>query len=84
MIFVFDEEKPRAFWMKNTLIPLDMIFLDDELNVINILTATPCEREPCRLYRSSGPARYVLEINGGLAEKKGIVVGSKMSLTERE
>lgn len=76
MLFVFDEEKPRRFWMKNTLIPLDMIFLDANKTVVFIHeNAEPCEQDPCKLYPSP-PAQYVLEVNGGSAEKNGIVVGS--------
>ncbi len=77
MLFVFDDEQPRSFWMKNTLIPLDMIFLDSDLVVVDIQTASPCKEDPCRLYRSP-PAMYVLEINNGMSEKNKIKVGSKM------
>ena len=79
MLFIFDEEKSRRFWMKNTLIPLDMIFLDVNKTVVFIhANVQPCEDDPCKLYESP-PAQYVLEINAGIAEKDGIVVGSKLS-----
>ncbi len=80
MLFVFDKDAPRAFWMKNTLIPLDMIFIDEEWKVVEIRAdVQPCKEDPCPTYPSK-PAKYVLEINGGLAGKTGIQVGSKMSL----
>lgn len=76
MLFVFDDMNPRAFWMKNTLIPLDIIFVDDAGRVVNVaadavpgdLTALP----------SDGPAQFVLEINGGLAQTLGIGPGSEI------
>jgi len=81
MLFVFDDVVPRSFWMKNTLIPLDMLFIDDNWTVVHVANAVPCTVDPCPSY-SSPPAMYVLEINGGLAEKSGIKVGSKLSLSE--
>lgn len=79
MLFVFEDEKPRAFWMKNTLIPLDMIFMDSNLTVVDIKHAVPCSSEPCELYHSR-PAQYVLEINKGLSEENKISVGSTVEL----
>jgi len=79
MLFIFDEVAPRSFWMKNTLISLDMIFLDDTLVVVDIKqNVPPCEADPCPAYSSSLPAMYVLELNAGIAEKEGIVLGSRM------
>jgi len=82
MLFLFDEESPRTFWMKNTKIPLDMVFLDKDMVVVEVkANVPPCTEDPCPSSPSS-PAQYVLEINAGLAEKNNIVVGSKMSLSE--
>jgi len=79
MLFVFEDEAPRGFWMKNTLIQLDMIFLNADMTVVEIHeNVSPCEEDPCPAYKSP-PAQYVLEINGGLAKKSGIAVGSVMS-----
>ena len=78
MLFIFDEEKSRRFWMKNTLIPLDIIFLDENKTVVFIHeNAQPCKEDPCKLYESP-PAKYVFEINGGLTKKKNIVIGSQL------
>ncbi len=80
LLFVFEKDTPRTFWMKNTLIPLDMVFIDSELNVVEVkANVQPCKEDPCAQYKSV-PARYVLEINGGLAEKKGIKAGSFVTL----
>ncbi len=77
MLFAFDDDVPRSFWMKNTLIPLDIIFLDGNMTVVDVKNAVPCVEDPCSTYSAHG--KYVLEINAGLAEKYGIKSGSKMS-----
>ncbi len=80
MLFVFEKDAPRTFWMKNTLIPLDMIFINSEWKVVEVkANVQPCREDPCPSYPSE-PAMYVLEINGGMAEKSGIKVGSIVSL----
>jgi len=78
MLFVFPEPWIHAFWMKNTLIPLDMIWItetDWEYRVVDIKTAQPCKSEPCEIYTPSGPALFVLEINAWLAKWYGISSG---------
>jgi len=78
MLFVFETQAPRQFWMKNTQIPLDMLFFDDRGDLVNIIhNATPFSLTP-RL--SDGPARYVLEINGGMAVDLGIGKDAKLHL----
>lgn len=78
MLFVFDDTQSRTFWMKNTLLPLDMIFIDDSLSVVEIkANVPPCVEDPCPTYISL-PARYVLEVKSGAAEKSGVIVGSRM------
>ncbi|MBD3319364.1 DUF192 domain-containing protein [Candidatus Woesearchaeota archaeon] len=78
MLFVFDDEQERTFWMKNTLIPLDIIFISKENNVVNVETAVPCTSDPCTRYHSAGPAQYVLELNGGRALDLGIHSGTRI------
>ena len=79
MLFIYDDEQHLSFWMKNTLISLDMIFVDGSGVVVGVVE----EAEPETLRpRSVGRrAQYVLEINGGLAGEHGIDAGTKMSLT---
>jgi uncharacterized membrane protein (UPF0127 family) len=75
MLFVFDESGEHPFWMKNTLIPLDMIFIDDFGRVTGVVSrATPGSLEP----RSGGPCRYVLEVLAGWAEAKGVAAGDQV------
>lgn len=72
MLFVFSDESIYKFWMKNTLIPLDMIRIteiDWENRVVDVQTAQPCKIESCELYTPNGKSKYVLEINAWLAEK---------------
>jgi uncharacterized protein len=79
MLFLFPESAPHAFWMKNTMIPLDMIWMDEKGKVIFVSADTPpCKADPCPNYGPSEPARMVLEIAGGMAKKEGITVGSML------
>lgn len=72
MVFIFPKSDVHNFWMKNTLIPLDMIWVDDAFNVVRVLTAQPCIQDPCKVYRPEASAKYVIEINAWIAEKYGI------------
>ena len=81
MLFIFPEEDNRSFWMKNTLIALDIIYLNSERQIVDMyLTVPPCCSDPCPSYTSKFPARYVLEINGGLAKKLKLKIGDKIFL----
>jgi uncharacterized membrane protein (UPF0127 family) len=76
MLFDYDPPQPVAFWMKNTFISLDIIFIDGDGRILNIAeNTTPLSLE--RL-RSAGEVRGVLEINGGLSAKLGIKPGDKV------
>jgi uncharacterized membrane protein (UPF0127 family) len=75
MLFVFPEEDEHVFWMKNTLVPLDMIFIDGRGRVAGVVSrATPLSLEP----RSAGRSRYVLEVAGGWAEERGVKAGDRV------
>ncbi|MEP6994962.1 MAG: DUF192 domain-containing protein [Acidobacteriota bacterium] len=79
MLFLFPENAPHHFWMKNTMIPLDMIWMDEGGTVLFISADTPpCKADPCPNYGPDVPARSVLEIAGGMAKKETIQVGSKL------
>jgi len=81
MLFVFSDEDYRSFWMKNTLISLDIIFLNQEQQIVDMfLSVPPCRSDPCPSYTSNSPARFVLEINGGLAKKLELEIGDKIFL----
>ena len=76
MLFVFPDDVVRSFWMKNTLIPLDMLFIDAEGRIVGIhADAVPLTTTP----RSAGVAsRYVLETNGGWAGRHGVRAGDRV------
>ena len=78
MLFIFEEEGRRSFWMKNTFIPLDMVFIDADLTVVDILHAVPCTEDPCRLYTPRQKALYVLETNGNKFNEK--IIGKKVKI----
>lgn len=78
MWFVFDEEKPLTFWMKNTLIPLDILFFDGQKHVVAIVEdMVPCTvPDPqCARYPSQKPARYALELPAGFVKMHDVKVG---------
>jgi len=82
MFFVFDGEDQLSFWMKNTLIPLDMIFFDKDYKVVEIVkNAVPCKKDPCKAYPSDRPAKYVLEVNAGTSDNIGLKEGDKAELS---
>ncbi len=73
MLFILDDEEVVGFWMKDTRIPLDIIFIDSNWRIVNIRrSAQPCTEEPCESYFSDEPVRYVLEVNAGFAEQHSI------------
>ena len=77
MLFVFEAERQPSFWMKNTLIPLDLVFLDNSGTIIDVTAEVqPCAADPCPTYTSSGPARAVLELAAGSAAAHGLEAGS--------
>jgi uncharacterized membrane protein (UPF0127 family) len=82
MLFLFDDEQPRVFWMKNTHIPLDILYFDHEYKLVSVQQRVPpCRSDPCAQYPSSGPAKYVLELNSGTADKLGVKAGDTLSVT---
>jgi len=73
MIFLFPSESIQSFWMKNTPIPLDMIFISGDRKIVGIVEQTaPFSLDPRSV---SAPSQYVLEINGGLSKRRGIGAG---------
>jgi uncharacterized protein len=79
MLFIFRQEAPRSFWMRNTRIPLDIIYLDRDLRVVSIVhNARPCRSQRCPSYPSDGPAMYVLEVNAGQARALGLQRGDAL------
>ena len=71
MLFIHDVQEPQAYWMKNTKIPLDILYFDNDHKLVSQQRdVPPCSLgDACPPYPSNAPARYVLELNAGQAEK---------------
>ncbi|MGD9020899.1 MAG: DUF192 domain-containing protein [Lysobacterales bacterium] len=81
MLFIFPSAAPRAFWMKNTRIPLDIMYFNADLELVSMSQNTPpCRTRRCPSYPSASPAMYVLELNGGTASELGVEVGDRLML----
>jgi len=75
MLFVMRARRPQSFWMKNTLIPLDMVFVDDDWSVVGVVRAEPLHLTG---HGVAAPSRYVVELNAGEASAAGITKGTRM------
>ena len=81
MLFIYPRTQITSFWMKNTLIPLDMLFIRDDGEIVQI--AADAVPGSLKSIRSTQPVRAVLEINGGLAAALGIEIGDRVTLYRR-
>jgi uncharacterized membrane protein (UPF0127 family) len=79
MLFVFEKPLVLGFWMKNTLIPLDVLFFDEQRRFVSSATMEPCIEDPCRTYDSTAAAMFALEVPAGFVSREGILVGWTMS-----
>ncbi len=79
MLFVFDSESTLSFWMRNTLIPLSVAYIDSEGRIVDIQKMEPLDDEPPQ-YVSAEPAQYALEVNQGFFEERGVEVGDTVRL----
>jgi uncharacterized membrane protein (UPF0127 family) len=75
MLFIFDEQAPHCMWMKNTLVPLSVAFIDDNGAIVNIADMEPhSEASHC----ATRPVRYALEMNRGWFAGRGVKPGSRL------
>ncbi len=78
MLFIFDDESQRLFWMKDTLISLDIIFLDKNKKIIHIVkNAKPNQTE--ETYKSIYPSQYAIEVNAGWCNENNVKLGDRVS-----
>ena len=78
MLFVFDREEKHSFWMKNTLIFLDIVWMNSAGEIVEISENTPpCVADSCPSYVPEGLAKYALEIAGGQTRKIGMRIGDR-------
>lgn len=80
MLFIFPESGKYSFWMKNTLIPLDIIFIDESNSISQIETAFPCNLS-CPSIQSNNQVRHVLEINANISRSYNFSIGDKVSFS---
>jgi uncharacterized membrane protein (UPF0127 family) len=79
MLFVFEKADLYFFWMKNTFITLDIIWISPDKRIVHIEEQVPpCRRDPCPVYGRRFKSLYVLEVNGGVAQKQGLSIGSSV------
>jgi len=78
MLFIYPDPRPLSFWMKDTTIPLSIAFLDDSGQIFSIQDMTPVQTD--RIYHSSRPASYALEVNQGWFSRHRIEVGDAVEL----
>lgn len=78
MLFVFETESVQKIWMKNTLIPLKIIWISSNKEVVDIQNAEPCKADPCPVYKGNSPAKMVLEVNQGVFE--GLKIGEDVKI----
>jgi uncharacterized protein len=78
MLFVFDRAFPLSFWMKNTLIPLDILFFDGDMQLVSTKNMYPCTYDTCPYTRSDAPAKFALEVVSGFIAEHEIVPGWRL------
>jgi uncharacterized protein len=81
IVFVFPEAGAHSFWMKNTLVPLDIIWMDEARTIVHIQASTPpCRSDPCPGYGPMRAASYVLEVRAGTAAREGLKRGDRLTI----
>jgi uncharacterized protein len=79
MLFIFESDGRLDFWMKNTFIPLDLVWVGATGEVVDVrANVPPCRSDPCPSYGSATPARAVLEVNSGFAAAHGVRPGEPL------
>lgn len=83
MLFIFPDEKIREFWMKDTLIPLEIMFISTKGRINEVITMEPCAPNAltCTIYTSKEPARFAIEVNAGFTAKNRIIEGDILEIS---
>jgi len=77
MLFLFETQEVQSFWMKNTYIPLDLIFIDEKMKVAGVTPNAEPLTETSR--KVDKPSRFVLEVNAGFAQRHGVTAGTRVT-----
>ena len=80
MLFIFDAPQEISFWMKDTLIPLDIIYLDSNGVILNVIEADPCKISNCPTFPSNGTIKYAIEVNKHWSTENNIKAGDKVNI----
>jgi hypothetical protein len=81
MLFVYNDQQLLGVWMKNTLLPLDILFLNHKAEIVAMLPdLQPCRQNPCPIYNSQLPATYMLEVNAGFINNHQLKIGQTLNL----
>lgn len=80
MWFAYGEERTGGFWMKNTLVPLDITYVGGDDRIVSVAQAEPCRQDPCRTYEPEGAYHNVLEVPAGYLDRIGAGVGDVVRL----
>ena len=82
MAFVFEEPTDATFWMRDTLLPLSIAFVDAAGEIVTVREMTPCEADPCPTYAADGPFVLAVEANAGYFAREHVGVGDRAHLTD--
>ena len=83
MLFLFEVDRVPSFWMKHTMIPLDLLFLDGQGAIVDLVeNAQPCAAEPCPQYIPSRAVSAVLEVSAGTADRHGLAIGDRLAFKQ--
>ncbi len=82
MLFVFPDERVTKMWMKDTLMPLDMVFMNKEYKIIDLKENFQTCTAKCDIYTAQGKPQYILEVNAGFVQKNGIKLGDRVRFTQ--
>jgi len=83
MAFVFGQQVADGFWMKDTLIPLDIAFADAQGHVVDVQNMVPCKADPCQIYYAAQPYSLALEARSGALTAAGVHAGDVVVLKRR-
>lgn len=82
LLFAFDESDFHGIWMKNCRFPIDIVWLDEQRQVVHVAARTPpCKADPCPVYTPLARARFVVEMNAGQAARVGAKLGERFEFT---
>lgn len=83
MLFTLSKERRYSVWMKNMLIPIDVMYISGDGNIVDIKhELQPCKTPICPNYKSSSPIKYALEVNSGYAKQNNLNIGNKVTIND--